>query len=636
MAWAVFPHDQFKNGSNDVKTSIPVPTATFRLVLTVLLSFGAVNLATVDAFAAKQAVKRDLNKEFDELTPSEQIAIRAAAKAAYKGKKLSVLQICADPGNMPLSNIKEEGFQNKMANVLAEALGARIQYYWRPFIERGLTRQTFDETTCDLMFDMPANYGRLLTTAPIYKTTYVLAYRNDKGLSLTGLDDPKLKDLKIGVFQTSGIREALAKRGIVNNVSLQIQTHDGDLVPEHQPWYVVQNVLDGKLDVAAVWGPFAGWLVKMKHEPLTIEPVNLMEHRVPLEFELAIGVRKTDVLLKYMLDFALEDKKDEIAKILTDYGVPLVQCSRCLVPGDLPAHGNYPEISQTEFKPRPDLASPDQLVTKERVESWLEQGADINQELSNATNANDADRVKFLIEKGADVNALDSQGYAPIHTAARQKHDELIKLLIANKADVNKVDNNGMTPLLLAVMRDHVPSIKVLLENGADIEAKGPEGSRPLALAIAENRYEAAKALLDAGADVKSPVGPNELTPLLIVAGQTSPAEGAMFLPGSARPIDIAQELIEKGADVNAKSKEGVTPLMVAAANNNPPMIGLLIEAGADINAKNNQGKTAKDVAEMNDNAEAAQAIKVLGTAKSAAGAPAAPSTGSGQGSTSQ
>jgi len=100
---------------------------------------------------------------------------------------------------------------------------------------------------------------------------------------------------------------------------------------------------------------------------------------------------------------------------------------------------------------------------------------------------------------------------------------------------------------------------------------------------------------------------------------QSSPGEGAVFLPTSTRPLDIAKGLLERGADVNAKSKTGVTALMVAAAHNNPPMIGLLIESGADTAAKNNQGKTAEDVAEMNKNMEAAQAIRVLATAKSAA-----------------
>ncbi len=350
----------------------PTEEAVFPMSFRILMAslcLAAVAFAPLPADAAKSPVKRDFSKEFDELTPSEQIAIRAAAKAAYKAKKLKILNVCADPGNMPLSNIKEEGFQNKLATLLGEAMGARVTYSWRPFLERGLTRQTFDQDMCDVMFDMPANYGALLTTFPVYKTPYVLAYRNDKGLELTGLDDPKLKDLKIGVFQTSGIRAALAKRGIVENVELQVQSHDADLVPEHQPWWPVQKTLNGELDVAAVFGPFAGWVKTMKNEPLTILPVNLQDDKVPLEFELAIGVRKTDAFLKYMLEFALEDHAEEVEKILKDYGVPLVQCSKCVVAGDLPAHGSYIALADQKFEARPDLASPDQVVTRDKLES---------------------------------------------------------------------------------------------------------------------------------------------------------------------------------------------------------------------------------------------------------------------------
>jgi quinoprotein dehydrogenase-associated probable ABC transporter substrate-binding protein len=584
-------------------------------------------LSPVPAEAAKTPIKRDLSKDFDDLTPSEQIAIRAAAKAAYKAKKLQTLNVCADPGNMPLSNIKQEGFQNKLATLLGDAMGAKVTYSWRPFIERGLTRQTFDEGMCDLMFDMPANYGRLLTTSPVYRSTYVLAYRNDKQLS--GLDDPKLKDMKNCVFQTSGIREALAKRGIVDNVTLQLQTHDADLVPEHQPYWIVQKALDGDVDVAAVWGPFAGWLKTMKNQPLTVQPVNLDEDRVPLEFDMAIGVRKTDAFLKYMLEFALEDKADEVAKILKDYGVPLVQCSRCVVPGDLPAHGSHTAVSQQDFKAHPELASPDQVVTKEKLENWLAEGADPTQELSNAVIADDFDRVKFLVSKGADVNKPDNQGWTPLQSAARTRHDKMADLLVSLGADVNKGDP---TPLVTAVMRDHVPTVKVLLGHGAEIEKPGQDGFRPLPLAIAEDKYESAKALLEAGADVNTPTGDDGLTPLMIAAGQTSPAEGAMFVPGSTRPTDIANLLIERGANVNAQSKSGVTALMIAATHNNPPMIGILIEAGADVTLKNNLGQTAADIAERNGNLEAQQAIKVLSAAKAAS----APEAKAGSESTSQ
>ncbi|HXF52940.1 MAG TPA: quinoprotein dehydrogenase-associated putative ABC transporter substrate-binding protein [Hyphomicrobiaceae bacterium] len=586
---------------------------TFTVVLAVL----ALLLASLPAGAAKKPV-RDLSKEFDDLTPSEQIAIRAAAKAAYKAKKLETLNVCADPGNMPLSNIKQEGFQNKLANLLGEAMGARVHYHWRPFIERGLTRETFGQDMCDVMFDIPANYGSLLTTFPVYKTPYVLAYRSDRGLDLKGLDDPKLKDLKIGVFQTSGIRLALAKRGIVNNVSLQTQTHDGDLVIEHQPYYVVQKVLNGDLDVAAVFGPFAGWLKTMRGEPLTILPVNLDDDKVPLEFELALGVRKTDAFLKYMLEFALEDHAEEVEKILREYGVPLVQCSKCVVAGDLPAHGSYIAMADQKFEARPDLASPDQVVTKEKLEQWLEEGADLSQELSNAINANDIERVKFLVEKGADVNAPDPQGWLPLQNAARQRQDAMIAALIDLGADPNKASADGTTPLITAAMRDHVPSVKVLIEKGANVEEPGPHGYRPLAMAIADGRYEVAKAMMEAGADVSVASGAEGLTPLMLVAAQTAPAEGSRFLPGSTRPIDIAKALVERKADVNAQAKNGMTALMIAATHNNAPMIGLLMEAGADPSLKNAQGLTATDLAEKNGNLEAAQAILVLASSRSA------------------
>ena len=602
-------------------------------ILTFALCLAVSGWALGPALAAKE-LRRDLSKEFEELTPSEKIAIRAAAKVAYKAKKLQTLKVCADPGNMPFSNDKFEGLENKIANVLGEATGARVSFYWRPFLERAMTRQTFDAGMCDVMIDIPANYGSLLTTNPIYRTTYVLAFRDDKGIDIKSLDDPKLKELKIGVFQTSGIRDVLAKHGIINNVSLHVVTHDADLNPENQPWYQVQQVVDGDLDVAAVWGPFAGW-VKSKGAPLTILPVNLMEDKIPLEFDLAIGVRKTDAFLKYMLEFALEDKQQEIDKILKDYGVPLVQCSRCLVSGDLPSHGSYTEVTQEDFKARPDLASPDQVVTKEKVEGWLADGADITQELSNALIANDLDRVKFLVGKGADVNQPDNQGWTPLISAARQRHDDMINLLIELGADVSLAKSDGTTPLIAAASRDHVPSIKVLLEHGADVEKPGPQGFRALPLAIADDNYEAAKALIEAGAKVNEPSGAEGLTPLMVAAAQTAPAEGAMFLPSSTRPIDIAKSLIERGANVNAQSTKGVTALMIAATHNNPPMIGLLMESGADASLKDDQGQTATDVATRNGNIESAQAIMVLGAAKAAESEPS-PAPEKGQGTSSQ
>jgi len=234
-----------------------------------------------------------------------------------------------------------------------------------------------------------------------------------------------------------------------------------------------------------------------------------------------------------------------------------------------------------------------------------------------------------LVEKGADVNQPDPQGWTPLQNAARQRKDGMIKALIELGADVNRPDDSGMTPLIAAAMRDHVPSIKVLIEKGANIEQPGQQGFRPLALAIAENKYESAKALMEAGADLSAASGADGLTPLMLIAAQTSPAEGARFLPGSTRPSDIARGLVERGAEVNAQAKNGVTALMIAATHNSAPMIGLLMDAGADPAIKNQQGQTATDVATKNGNLEAAQAILVLSSGRSVA-APAAADEGAG------
>ncbi len=269
----------------------------------------------------------------------------------------------------------------------------------------------------------------------------------------------------------------------------------------------MQQVIDGELDVAGVWGPFAGWLQKMKGAPIVIQPVNLMDDQVPLEFDLAIGMQPNQVVLKYMLDWAISRKKDQVGPILREYGVPLLACSKCAVDGELPSHGSYyarlREVSQDRFLKQAapikatEKASPDQVVTQARVEQWLTEGADLTQELANAVVGNDAERVKFLLSKGADVNARDVQGYSPLHTAARNRNSTLVALLAEAGADVNARDSDGFTVLLHAINRNHVPTIEMLARKGADLELGTTGGIAPLTWAIGDGKYFAAKALID-------------------------------------------------------------------------------------------------------------------------------------------
>jgi quinoprotein dehydrogenase-associated probable ABC transporter substrate-binding protein len=574
----------------------------------------------VDAGAQQKLKEYTRNKNFDDLTHAE----HSAAKAEARNRKLKQLRVCADPGNMPLSNIRREGFQNKIAELLARSMGGEVVYFWRPYLERGLTRETFANDECDILLDMPTNSGTLLTTNPIYRTTYVLAYRNDSGLDIKSLDDPKLGELKVGVFQHSGMREALTRRGLGEKLHLHVISHMADLNPEEQPWRQVQEVIDGKLDIAAVWGPFAGWLPKMKGAPITIRPTNLMEDTVPMEFDLAIGMRKNNVLLKYMIDWALERNKDEIAKILDDYGVPLVECSRCTVQGNLPSHGSYYAklrglanaddryLKQAAPIEATDKATADQIVTEERVAEWLKNGADINEELANAITANDTKRVELLIKHGADVNKHNASGYTPLHLAAQNRNSVLVELLANNKADVNARDEDGFTPLILAVGRNHVPTVEMLARHGANLDQPTKSGITPLGIALSDGHYYAAKALIDLGAKVDAPSGSEAVTPLMVVATQLTAQTRAGHITQGPSPIELARLLISKGANVNATSKDGVTALMIAAGHNNAPMIGLLLRSGADANAKSSQGRTALDVAKKSLNDDAIGALQFL------------------------
>jgi quinoprotein dehydrogenase-associated probable ABC transporter substrate-binding protein len=492
------------------------------------------------------------------------------------------LRVCADPGNMPLSNDKGEGFENKIAQLIADQLGVGLTYYYRPFIERGLTRTTLDADECDLMIDMPADAERVMTTVPLYRTSFVLVYRKDSGLDIRNLDDPALKKLRVGVYQTSAIREALAEHDVKSNTVVHYLSHDADLVPEDQPSWQVQQVIDGKLDVAAVWGPMAGWYQTVKQAPLVIRPTNLMDDNVPMEFEMALAVRMRNRQLHDQIEQAMKQQADRIRAILVQYGVPLLKCEDCLISGDLPAHGPY-----APPKPQRVTASAEPGVSIATLEEWLQQGARVNDELNNAVIADDPVRVAYLVEKKrADINARDPQGYTPLLNAIRKTSPAMVQYLVAHHADVNRSDRDGWSPLMTAAWMDDGDTARLLTAHQASLKAKNPQGLTPLAIAAQYGKEVAAVALVQAGSDVNQKVGSGYTPLMLAVAGH---ADGA------------AKALLDHGADVNARNDGGVTALMIAAAANQADLAKLLLAAGADAAVRNDNGKTALAIARDKD-----------------------------------
>jgi quinoprotein dehydrogenase-associated probable ABC transporter substrate-binding protein len=509
------------------------------------------------------------------------LAIFAAATAAGDARA-GALRVCADPGNMPFSNNRGEGIENKIAEVLARSLGTWVQYYYRPGIERGMTRTTLYADECDVMFDMPADTEQVRVTTPLYRTTFVLASRSDRGINIKNLDDPRLKTLKVGVYQTSAIREALADHD-VRNLSIHYLSHDADLVAEDQPAYQVQQVVDGKIDIAAVWGPFAGYYQAMKHAPITVQPVNLMEDAVPLEFDMAVAVRTNDKDLQAQLDRALHSERDAIRSILTEFGVPLVRCDTCLVSGDLPSHGPY-----APPKRAPASVSHSPTVSIAQLNDWLAAGANLSVELNNAVLAGDKVRIAYLLDqKHAPIDAQDLQGATALQIAIRQKSAALVRYLLGRGAGVAVPDRDGWTPLMTAAWVNEGAIVTLLAKHHADPNAAGAGNLTPLGIALQGGKDAATVALIEAGADVNRPVGAAGYTPLMLAVARQSKI--------------AAQVVLKRGADVNAHNQGGVTALMIAAAADQPELVALLVQAGANVAAQSETGETALSIARAKD-----------------------------------
>jgi quinoprotein dehydrogenase-associated probable ABC transporter substrate-binding protein len=512
----------------------------------------------------------------ERLAVTAALALGVLALTAMPHEAQAALRVCADPGNMPLSNRRGEGFENKIAVTLARALDTGVEYYYRPGVERGLTRTTLDAEQCDVMVDMPADAEDVLTTTPLYRSTYVLAYRSDRHLHIKSLDDPRLKTLRVGVYETSAIREALLEHD-VRRVHIHYLSHDADLVPADQPSYQVEQVIDGELDVAAAWGPLAGYYRAVKQAPLVLQPVNLMDDYVPLEFDMALAVRRGDRDLQRRLEQAMRRERDALRAILDEYGVPLVRCDTCIISGDLPAHGPY-----KAQPPPPEHGATS--VSIAQLNDWLAHGASVAVELNNAVLADDPVRVRYLLEKKhAEVGALDLQGETPLHHALMQRSPSMVALLLAHGADVNQRDRDGWTPLMTAAYYDDAANVKELVTRGADPNAVSAQNLTPLGIAVQYGKDAAAVALIEAGGDTGRPIGEAAYTPLMLATANDSPR--------------VARALIEKGADLNARNSGGVTALMIAAAKGHADMVELLLRAGADVAAQTDRGDTALSIA---------------------------------------
>jgi mxaJ protein len=255
------------------------------------------------------------------------LAVALLTPAAHGAETNRILRIAADPNNLPFSNEKREGFENKLAELIARELGADLQYFWQAQ-RRGFFRETLKENRADLVMGVPADFERALTTKPYYRSSYVFVSRKERGLKIGSFDDEALRSLRIGVqlIGDDGANtppaHALGMRGIVTNIVGF--TVYGDYSQPNPPARIIDAVASGRIDVAVAWGPMAGFFVKQQRETLELVPLatDLDRSGMPLAFDISVGIRRSDKKLRAAVEEVLARCKPEIDGILERYGVP--------------------------------------------------------------------------------------------------------------------------------------------------------------------------------------------------------------------------------------------------------------------------------------------------------------------------
>ena len=231
-------------------------------------------------------------------------------------------RVCADFDNLPYSNGKEEGFENKIAELIAKDLGKKLVYqFWYDRI--GYIRNTLNAHRCDVIMGTVAGNDMVLTSKPYYRSGYVFIYKKDSGYNITDWDSPDLRKVKIGlVGQTPPSRPIHDKNLMENARPYRIMR---DL--NKSPGYIVDDLVKGEIDVAILWGPIAGYYAKQASVPLVVVPAPEYQQENPNGKEywnISVAVRKREKERLAMIEDVLKRRKADIDKILDDFGIPHV------------------------------------------------------------------------------------------------------------------------------------------------------------------------------------------------------------------------------------------------------------------------------------------------------------------------
>ena len=252
------------------------------------------------------------------------LAAHAAAGlgAAIELVDPKVFRVCADPHNMPFSNEAEEGYEQKLAELLAGKLGKSVSYTYFPQVT-GFVRRTLGEYKCDVIMSYAQGDELVQNTNAYYQTAYALVFKPGKGLdNLETLADPLLQQKVIGIVARTPPATNMAMNGLMGKARpypLMVDTRLGTSAEA-----MIKDLMEDQIDVAVLWGPLAGYYAKQQNPPLTVVPLLKEKGGSRMMFRITMGVRPSDQEWKRQLNKLIQENQADIDKILTDYGIPLI------------------------------------------------------------------------------------------------------------------------------------------------------------------------------------------------------------------------------------------------------------------------------------------------------------------------
>jgi len=251
-----------------------------------------------------------------------EVYAQASDKGALELVDPDVFRACGDPRNLPFSNDKGEGFENKLAELFAAKLGKKLSYTYFPQAT-GFVRMTLGSYRCDIIMGFPQGDDQAQVTVPYYRTTYALVAKRGSGLEdVTTIDDPKLKDRRIGIVARTPPSTNMAMNGLLTHAKsypLFIDTR-----ADSSAQAMMDDLSRGDIDCGILWGPMAGYFATKADPPFVVIPLTKETTGPPMTFRIGMAVRPTDQEWKRTLNKLIMENQAEINKLLISYNIPIL------------------------------------------------------------------------------------------------------------------------------------------------------------------------------------------------------------------------------------------------------------------------------------------------------------------------